>query len=210
MALRGDGEYFGEKALLTNETRMASCIAAGEVECARMDRDTFTRILGPLGEILKFREYDADGKEVAAGGEAAAGGEGGGGVAGEEANLHFEFADGAGQENVEMHRDLFDQGPTLGIGAFGYVQLVHYKETGKVYALKTLTKQSILKTDQFTHCRDEIANLRAATNPFIGEPNAWFRLRRKVVFGPKTECWGTVNLYSCFHDEVRRAFQPGL
>ena len=71
-----------------------------------MDRDTFTRILGPLGEILKFREYDADGKEVAAGGEAAAGGEGGGGVAGEEANLHFEFADGAGQENVEMYRDL--------------------------------------------------------------------------------------------------------
>jgi hypothetical protein len=58
------------------------------------------------------------------------------------------------------------------------VQLVHYKKTGKVYALKTLTKKSILKTDQFIHCRDEIANLRAASNPkgFI------------------------VNLFSCFHD----------
>ena len=33
VALRGDGEYFGEKALLTNEPRMASCVAAGEVEC---------------------------------------------------------------------------------------------------------------------------------------------------------------------------------
>lgn len=173
VALRGDGEYIGEKAMLTNEPRMASCVAAGEVECARMDRDTFTRILGPLGEILKFREYDADGKEIKkAGGGAGADGP----VAAEATNLHFEYAEGPGQENPTMHRDLFDKGPTLGIGAFGYVQLVHYKKTGKVYALKTLTKKSILKTDQFIHCRDEIANLRAASNPFI------------------------VNLFSCFHD----------
>ena len=173
MALRGDGEYIGER-LLTNEPRMASCVAVGEVECARMDRDTFTRILGPLGEILKFREYDAAGKEIVkAGGAAADEGPATGSAA---ANLHFEFADGPGQENPAMNRDLFDKGPTLGIGAFGYVQLVHYKKTGKVYALKTLTKKSILKTDQFIHCRDEIANLRAATNPFI------------------------VNLFSCFQD----------
>ena len=75
-----------------------------------------------------------------------------------------------------MHRDDFTTGPTLGIGAFGYVQLVHYTKTNKVYALKALTKKSILKTDQYTHCHDEIANLRASTNPFI------------------------VNLFSCFHD----------
>ena len=176
VALRGDGEYFGEKALLTNEPRMASCVAAGEVECARMDRDTFTRILGPLGEILKFREYDADGKEITKAGGGAA--EAGPAVV-EAANLHFEFAEAPGQTNPSpMHRDMFDKGPTLGIGAFGYVQLVHYKKTNKVYALKTLTKKSILKTDQFTHCRDEIANLRAATNPFI------------------------VNLFSCFHDDM--------
>jgi cAMP-dependent protein kinase regulator len=174
VALRGDGEYIGEKALLTNEPRMASCVAAGEVECARMDRDTFTRILGPLGEILKFREYDADGKEIVKAGGAAA--DEGPAAASTAANLHFEFADGPGQENPAMNRDVFDKGPTLGIGAFGYVQLVHYKKTGKVYALKTLTKKSILKTDQLIHCRDEIANLRAATNPFI------------------------VNLFSCFQD----------
>ena len=94
------------------------------------------------------------------------------------AEFHFEFAEGPGQQNPAMNRDLFDTGPTLGIGAFGYVQLVHYKKTGKVYALKTLTKKSILKTDQFVHCRDEIANLRAASNPFI------------------------VNLFSCFQDGI--------
>lgn len=174
VALRGDGEYIGEKALLTNELRMASCVAVGEVECARMDRDTFTRILGPLGEILKFREYDADGKEIVKADGAAA--DEGPAADSTPTNLHYEFAAGPGQENPAMNRDMFDKGPTLGIGAFGYVQLVHYKETGKVYALKTLTKKSILKTDQLTHCHDEIANLRAATNPFI------------------------VNLFSCFQD----------
>lgn len=173
VALRGDGEYIGEKALLTNEPRMASCVAAGEVECARMDRDTFTRILGPLGEILQFREYDADGKEIV---KAAGLADDSPGADSTAADLHFEFAEGSGQENPAMHRDMFDQGPTLGIGAFGYVQLVHYKKTRAVYALKTLTKKSILNTDQLIHCRDEIANLRAATNPFI------------------------VNLFSCFQD----------
>lgn len=177
VALRGDGEYIGEKALLANEPRMASCVAVGEVECARMDRDTFTRILGPLGEILKFREYDADGKEIMKAGGAA---EDEASVESAPASLHYEFAEAPGQENLAMHRDMFDKGPTLGIGAFGYVQLVHYKQTGKVYALKTLTKKSILKTDQFVHCRDEIANLRAATNPFI------------------------VNLFSCFQDGMTR------
>ena len=174
VALRGDGEYIGEKALLTNEPRMASCIAAGEVECARMDRDTFTRILGPLGEILQFREYDADGKEIVK--AAGLADDDSPGADSTAADLHFEFAEGSGQENPAMHRDMFDQGPTLGIGAFGYAQLVHYKKTRAVYALKTLTKKSILNTDQLIHCRDEIANLRAATNPFI------------------------VNLFSCFQD----------
>ena len=100
-------------------------------------------------------------------------------AAGDEAEIqHFEFAETPGGTNALLTREDFDQGPVLGIGAFGYVALTHYKRTGKTYALKTLTKKSILKTDQLTHCRDEIANLRAASNPFI------------------------VNLYSCFQDEM--------
>jgi len=39
-----------------------------------------------------------------------------------------------------------------------------------VYALKTLAKKSILKTDQYQHMHDEIYNLRAASsNAFIGD-----------------------------------------
>jgi cGMP-dependent protein kinase len=175
VATRGAGEYVGERALLTNEKRMASCIAAGEAECARMDRDTFVRILGPLGDLLSFRKYDEAGNEIVTEGAGAA--EDDAATSAVAAPAHFEFSDPpGGSSNPPMARDDFTTGPTLGIGAFGYVQLVHYKKTDKVYALKTLTKKSILKTDQLQHCHDEIANLHASMNPFI------------------------VNLYSCFCD----------
>ena len=178
LATRGEGEYFGERALLLSEPRNANIVATGTVQCARMDRDTFTRILGPLGDILQFREYDETGNEIdAAGG--AEGSSGGAVAAAPQDPFHFEFAaEEGGQANVPMHRDLFDSGPVLGIGAFGYAQIVHYKKTGMTYAMKTLAKRSILKTDQLKHCHDEIENLRAAQNPFI------------------------VNLYSCFADDV--------
>ena len=45
-------------ALKDNKPRMATIKASGDVECARLDRNTFTRILGPLAEILAFRQYD--------------------------------------------------------------------------------------------------------------------------------------------------------
>jgi CRP-like cAMP-binding protein len=38
LAVRGVGEYFGEAALKDNKPRMATIVATGEVECARMDR----------------------------------------------------------------------------------------------------------------------------------------------------------------------------
>jgi cAMP-dependent protein kinase regulator len=47
------GQYFGERALLTSETRAASIVVTSE-ECTvlSLERDTFNRILGSLQEIL--------------------------------------------------------------------------------------------------------------------------------------------------------------
>ena len=48
------GAYFGERALLTNDVRAANIIATSdEVVCLTLERETFTRLLGPLDEILK-------------------------------------------------------------------------------------------------------------------------------------------------------------
>jgi cAMP-dependent protein kinase regulator len=47
------GDYFGELALLSSDTRQASVTACKLTKCLRLDRRTFKRLLGPLEAILK-------------------------------------------------------------------------------------------------------------------------------------------------------------
>ena len=54
------GNYFGERALLTNEMRAASIVVTSD-ECTvlTLQRDTFNRLLGSLENILRrnMEEY---------------------------------------------------------------------------------------------------------------------------------------------------------
>ena len=47
------GDYFGELALLKNEPRAASVIAASKCKLLSLDRRSFKRLLGPVEDILK-------------------------------------------------------------------------------------------------------------------------------------------------------------
>ncbi|PVV04829.1 hypothetical protein BB560_000659 [Smittium megazygosporum] len=51
------GDYFGELALFSNETRKASITADGKLKCARMSKDSFDRLLGPLIKIFRRHSY---------------------------------------------------------------------------------------------------------------------------------------------------------
>ena len=47
-------QYFGERALITNDMRAANIIATSDVlRCLSLERDTFKRLLGPLDDLLK-------------------------------------------------------------------------------------------------------------------------------------------------------------
>jgi len=48
-----EAQFFGEIALLTSETRKATVTATTKVRTAKMDRDRFTRVLGPIKSILE-------------------------------------------------------------------------------------------------------------------------------------------------------------
>ncbi|KAG1502177.1 hypothetical protein G6F47_002473 [Rhizopus delemar] len=49
----GRGSYFGELALLNDKPRAATAIAKGRLKCATLNKKAFTRLLGPVHEILK-------------------------------------------------------------------------------------------------------------------------------------------------------------
>jgi cAMP-dependent protein kinase regulator len=54
-----DGDYFGERALLTNENRAANVVVTSN-ECVvlSLERETFIRLLGSLQDILKRNMED--------------------------------------------------------------------------------------------------------------------------------------------------------
>ena len=49
----GEGDYFGERALLQNEPRAASIIAKTRLQTVKIDKACFNRLLGPLDDILR-------------------------------------------------------------------------------------------------------------------------------------------------------------
>lgn len=78
--------------------------------------------------------------------------------------------------NRQLTVNDFQQGKTLGTGAFGRVKFVTYRTTGQFYALKMLKKAAIIKMKQVDHIASEKSILSSLKHPFI------------------------VNMYGCFHD----------
>lgn len=51
------GDYFGELALLDDKPRAASIIAKSDVKVAKLGRDGFKRLLGPVENIMRRTDY---------------------------------------------------------------------------------------------------------------------------------------------------------
>ena len=46
------GQFFGEKALISEDVRQATCIASSDVKCLTLMREDFVRMLGNLQDLL--------------------------------------------------------------------------------------------------------------------------------------------------------------
>ncbi|CAI7655615.1 unnamed protein product [Penicillium glandicola] len=55
------GDYFGELALLDDKPRQASITTKTDVKVARLGRDGFKRLLGPVEGMMRGAEYELDG-----------------------------------------------------------------------------------------------------------------------------------------------------
>jgi cAMP-dependent protein kinase regulator len=65
VARLSSGNYFGEIALLTDKPRQATVKAEGSLKVLALDRATFTRVMGPMDDIMKrnmeqYNKYTAE------------------------------------------------------------------------------------------------------------------------------------------------------
>ena len=150
------GEYFGERALMTNEARAATASAVINTQLLRLDRSAFHSLLGPLEDILqkKVDTYKAPAQAAASTPSKS----------GAVVPVSSSTVAQTNKRDIPFNQ-LIVLG-TLGKGSFGYVQLVQDKVSKQAYALKAVSKQQIVKTGQQGHVMSEKKAMLLFNHPF--------------------------------------------
>eukprot|EP00981_Chlorochromonas_danica_P005254 scaffold1052_cov225-Ochromonas_danica.AAC.1 len=145
-------EFFGERALITNEARKANVIACGPVECLVLDRSSFQTLLADVKDdivnVITNRETASAAADSSANGQKE-----------EAADLNprtnFRF------EDLQIMR-------TVGTGTFGRVKMVQHKPSGQVCALKCMNKLEVVNAHQQRNIMAEKNLLfECSASPFI-------------------------------------------
>ncbi|XP_014459664.1 cGMP-dependent protein kinase 2 [Alligator mississippiensis] len=161
------GDYFGEKALISDDVRSANIIAdENDVECLVIDRETFNQTVGTFEELQTY-------------------------LAGYVANLtraderRQAKRSSCGQLTNELSLEMIqlkekvDRFPssspfqnlevvtTLGVGGFGRVELVKVKNENLAFAMKCIKKKHVVDTKQQEHIYSEKKILEETCCPFI-------------------------------------------
>lgn len=142
------GAYFGEQALLHEDTRRASCVAEGRVMCLTLGREDFVDILGPFEEILSGKTREEAEAQAP--------------VVDMNQNALTAFSLNIGLADLEVKA-------TLGCGAFGRVKLARYKGKDQFYALKCQSKAAITESGLQDHVLNEMRVMRRIDHPFIAK-----------------------------------------
>lgn len=138
IAKLGKEKFFGEKALLSDDVRQATVVAASAVTCYVLTRGDFVRMLGDLQDIL-------DGKVTKKRNRAS--------------QIH-------GESKVAYKLNELIILNVLGEGAFGKVRVAKAKDTGKCYALKAQRKDFIVN-GQKDYILYEYRLMKELSHPFI-------------------------------------------
>ncbi|XP_035291843.1 cGMP-dependent protein kinase 2 isoform X1 [Anguilla anguilla] len=161
------GDYFGEKALISDDVRSANIIAdEDDVECLVIDRETFSQTVGTFSELQKYLQGYVNN------------------LARDDEKRHAKRSTGTHltpplsvelihlKERVSAFSsdapfDSLEVVATLGVGGFGRVELVKVKNEDVTFALKCIKKKHIVDTRQEEHIHSERRILAEATSPFI-------------------------------------------
>jgi len=151
----GEGSYFGEMALLSeDDLRTASVICKTRTHCYTLDRDPFIRLIGSVVE-KDWNNPDEEESE-------------------EESTSGIVPLTQYSIDDMELIT-------TIGIGAFGRVELVRpIGDETRSFALKKMAKFRIVEQDQQEHIKNEKNLLMTLNNDFIVKCYQSFRDRQFV------------------------------
>ncbi|KAG7449181.1 kinase-like protein [Guyanagaster necrorhizus] len=106
--------------------------------------------------------------------------------------------------------DDFHTVKVIGKGAFGEVRLVQKTDTGKIYAMKTLKKDEMLKKDQLAHVRAERDVLAESNSPWVVQLFYSFQdpsyLYLIMEFLPGGDLMTMLIKYDTFSEDVTRFY----
>lgn len=98
-------------------------------------------------------------------------------------------------EHFNLYQDYFESKETsvsmkdftllkvLGKGSYGKVMLVKHRETGKLYALKSMKKVDIVENERLEHTKVEKMILKHLSHPFLVNLEFCFQTQEKIFFG---------------------------
>ena len=206
------GAFFGERALVRNEVRAATCTASGPVTCLYLNRDNFNMLLGPMEDIFKERVegYNAalsPGRQVEA----------------DKVKHESDAAKAKTKSREDKTESYLDASikladlkvlGTLGKGSFGHVQLVKSTVTGSTYALKTVSKAQVVNLGQQEHIMSEKKAMASLNHPFLIRLHATFKDRDCLYFllEPSLggELFSVLRAKTFFDEATARFFAAGV
>ncbi|KAH9951573.1 AGC/NDR protein kinase [Amylocystis lapponica] len=111
---------------------------------------------------------------------------------------------------TKLGLDDFRTVKVIGKGAFGEVRVVQKTDTGKIYAMKTLRKDEMLKKDQLAHVRAERDVLAESNSPWVVQLFYSFQdpsyLYLIMEFLPGGDLMTMLIKYDTFSEDVTRFY----
>ncbi|XP_071397506.1 cGMP-dependent protein kinase 2 [Centroberyx affinis] len=203
----GVGDYFGEKALISEDVRSANIICSeNDTQCLVVDRDNFNQMVGTYEELQAYlKEYV---EELSRNDERR------------NALPQSPQIDSALAQELRRLRERTALLPphrpfqelevvvTLGMGGFGRVELVKLRDENITFALKCIKKKHIVDTRQQEHIYSEKNILQQISSPFIVRLFRTFRdakfvyMLLEVCLGG--ELWSVLRDMSFFDEPTAR------
>lgn len=145
VAVLNKGDYFGEKALLSEDLRAASIIAETRVECLTLSRQDFISLVGTVQEAAK--NLTAGGKGLNADGSP-----------GKEGPVASAPKNDFALKDLSIGDFEIDAAPVVGSGMFASIKVACHKPTGIHYAIKCQSKTQLVNHNLQDHVAKEIDN----------------------------------------------------